>query len=108
MTQSLRWYPEINRKRSRVMAALSYAGILCFVPLLFGKNDEFVNFHARQGVVLWVWLVLAIFTLQLPGFGWFFVFSSSFISIMSLFGIISAVFLQMWKLPLVSYFAEKL
>ncbi len=108
MAQSLRWTPEISEKRSRIMGAFSYMGILCFVPLVMGRDDAFVNFHARQGIVLWMWLVIAIFTLQVPGLGWFFSFSSSFITIMSLFGIISAIFLQMWKLPLVSYFADRL
>ena len=108
MTESLRWTPEISEKRSRLMAAISYLGILCFVPLLFNRDDPFVNFHARQGMVLWIWTVLAIFSLSLPGLTWFFGLSSSLIGIFTLIGIVSATFLQMWRLPGVSYLAEKL
>ena len=106
MSRSLLWMPKIGEKRARVMAAMSYCGVLCFVPLLFKRDDEFVNFHARQGVVLWIWLVLAFFTMTIPGLGWFFLLSSSFIIVMSLYGIVSALLLYRWKLPLVSYFAE--
>ena len=51
MSQSLRWYPEIGRARARVMSALSYAGILCFVPLLFGQDDEIINVTSRKVVL---------------------------------------------------------
>ncbi len=44
-----------------MMAALSYMGILCFVPLLTNREDEYVHFHAKQGLVLWMWAVIAMF-----------------------------------------------
>ena len=34
------------------MALLAYIGPLCLVPLLTKEKDEFVKFHARQGMVL--------------------------------------------------------
>ncbi len=108
MVESLRWTPEISAKRSRIMASLSYLGILCFIPLLFARDDEFVSFHARQGLVLWAWGVLAIFTLALPGLGWFFALSSSLVPILSVIGLVSALLLQAWKFPLISVIAEKL
>ncbi len=108
MAESLRWTPEISEKRSRLLAALSYLGILCFVPLLFGRDDPFVGFHARQGLVIWAWGVLALFTLVIPGLGWFFTFSSSVITILSFIGVVSAVLLQSWKFPLVGDIAERL
>ncbi len=108
MTESLRWTPNITAKRSRVMAAMSYLGILCFVPLLFSRDDDFVFFHARQGLVLWSWGVLAIFSLVLPGFGWFFTVSSSLITVLSLVGFLSAAFLHTWKFPLIGDLAETL
>ena len=108
MAESLRWTPQVSEKRSRLMAAMSYLGILCFVPLLFIRDDPFVNFHARQGMVLWIWTVLSIFSLSLPGLTWFFGLSSTIIGIFMLIGIVSAAFLQMWKLPGINYLAELL
>ncbi len=108
MTDSLRWTPEISDKRSRVMASMSYLGILCFVPLLFGREDDFISFHARQGLVLWAWGVLAIFSLAIPGLGWFFALSSSLITVVSLIGFVTALFLKAWRFPLIGGLADRL
>lgn len=95
--------------RSRVMAALSYLGILCFVPLMLAQDDEFVQFHARQGLVLWMWGVLAIFALSLPGFGkWFFSFSGMVIMTLSAIGLVSVLFQRAWRLPVIHVVAERL
>jgi uncharacterized membrane protein len=88
--------------RSRLMAIMSYLGILCFVPLLRNKDDEFVNFHAKQGLVIWMWGVIGIFSLYLPGLGkWLFSFSLTMVMILSAIGILSAVLNRAWKLPLI-------
>ncbi|CAK0756006.1 Magnetosome protein MamF [Azospirillaceae bacterium] len=95
--------------RSRVFAAFSYLGILCFVPLLMNRNDEFVQFHARQGLVLWMWGVFALFTLGLPGIGkWFFGFSGMMIMMYSGVGLLAVLLEKAWKLPLICKLAERL
>jgi uncharacterized membrane protein len=40
-----------NRK---VMGVLAYLGILIVIPFLVAKNDPFVRFHIKQGLVLLV------------------------------------------------------
>lgn len=88
--------------KSRLMAIMSYLGILCFVPLLRNKDDEFVHFHAKQGLVIWMWSVLAIFAIYLPGVGnWLFSFSTLAVLILSTIGVISAALNRAWKLPLI-------
>ena len=95
--------------RSLVMAGLSYLGILCFIPLIMNKNDEFVLFHSRQGLVLWGWSVLAIIAMELPVVGkWFFSISSMVILVYSIIGLISVAFRRAWKLPLASDLAQAL
>lgn len=37
-----------------VMAALSYLGILILIPFFIKKDDPFVHYHLKQGVVLLV------------------------------------------------------
>ncbi|MEO5339572.1 MAG: hypothetical protein H7837_03495 [Magnetococcus sp. MYC-9] len=97
------------QSRSRLMAALSYLGVLCLVPLIFSHGDEYVNFHARQGLVLWVWGVLAIFSLHIPILGAF-IFSSSvfFIMALSLAGLLSVALSRRWRFPVIGMFAGKL
>ncbi|HIJ38806.1 MAG TPA: hypothetical protein HPP80_07905 [Rhodospirillaceae bacterium] len=96
--------------RSSLMAALSYLGLLCFVPMILNKDDEFVHFHAKQGLVLWMWSVLAMFALQLPGgLGkWAFGFSSMAVLIFSGVGLVAVIFRRAWKLPLIHPISEKL
>ncbi len=108
MTESLRYIPNISEKRSRLMAALSYLGILCFIPLLFSRDDQFVNFHSRQGLIIWMWGIIAIYAYQIPGLGWFSALSASIIPILSLIGMASAVLLQTWKFPIINNIADKL
>ncbi|MBF0368361.1 MAG: hypothetical protein HQL52_02790 [Magnetococcales bacterium] len=95
--------------RSKVLAIFSYLGMLCFVPLIFNRNDEYVHFHARQGLVLWIWGVLAIFSLHIPLLGAF-IFSSSviFVMILSVIGISSVVLSRAWRLPLVAFVADRM
>ena len=108
MTESLRWTPEVPGNRPRLLAAMSYLGILCFVPLLFNRGDNFVAFHARQGLVIWTWGVLALFSLAIPGLHWVFAVSSAGVAMLSFLGVVSALLLQQWKFPVIGELAEKL
>ncbi|MBF0129250.1 MAG: hypothetical protein HQL33_04595 [Alphaproteobacteria bacterium] len=95
--------------RSRFMAALSYMGVLVFVPLLMNKDDEFVYFHAKQGLVLWTWSVFGLFGLHLPGVGkWWFSFSAMMVFGYSLIGLASVLFSRAWKLPVIYTLSTKL
>jgi fumarate reductase subunit D len=95
--------------RTTVMAALSYLGVLCFVPLLAAKDDEFVYFHAKQGLVIWMWSVLALFALHIPGIGkWLFGFSSMGVVVFSVLGLLSVLFQRAWKLPLIGEVADRI
>lgn len=50
----------IDVDERRLMAALSYVGVLVFIPLLTAKNDPFILLHAKQGLVLVIGYVVAI------------------------------------------------
>ncbi len=94
--------------RSRIMAALSYVGILCFVPLIMNRDDEFVYFHSKQGLVIWMWGVLAVFALHLPGVGkWLFSISAMAVMVLAVIGLVSVLLNKAWKLPLVYVLASK-
>ncbi|MEO5332664.1 MAG: hypothetical protein H7839_11630 [Magnetococcus sp. YQC-5] len=94
---------------SRTMALFSYMGVLCLIPMMSSRDDTYMRFHARQGAVLWMWEVLALYTLFLPSIGkLFFKFSSMACLILSIIGIISVLAGRAWKFPLVGNWAEKL
>jgi uncharacterized membrane protein len=48
-----------------LMGVLSYLGILVLIPLLMAKDDPFVKFHIKQGLVVFalyivVWVVMGM------------------------------------------------
>ena len=95
--------------RSRLLATCSYLGVLCFVPLMLNQDDEYVFFHAKQGLVIWMWGVLALFALHLPGIGkWFFSVSALAVLALSVLGVISVLLNKAWKLPIVGQVADLL
>ena len=95
--------------KSKVLACLSYLGILVLIPLIAAKDDEFVQFHVRQGAKLTIFgiiilsvvrVVYMIFAISGLFFGVMFyqyieeyiqiVFAVGFF-IVAVFGIISAI-----------------
>lgn len=59
-----------QKKQIDVIALLSYLGILFIIPLLAAKNNKFAQFHARQGLVLFIAEVLTSILIMLPVIGW--------------------------------------
>ncbi|MBF0134151.1 MAG: hypothetical protein HQL75_16385 [Magnetococcales bacterium] len=93
----------------KITAAMSYLGILALVPLVLGKVHPYVGFHARQGVVIWIWEVLAVFSLVVPVIGKaFFQVSSLLCFILSVAGLIAVFLGRAWRFPLVAQLADKL
>ena len=95
--------------RARLMALMSYLGVLVFVPLAMNRDDEYVYFHARQGLVIWVFGIIAIFMLYIPGMGKLvFSFLAMMVMIFSLLGLVSVLLHKAWKLPIVYSLSTKL
>ena len=42
------------RRDEKPYAILAYCFILCIIPLVYKKNDEAIQFHARQGLALFL------------------------------------------------------
>lgn len=88
------------------LAAVAY--LLFFVPLLTdAKNDAFVKFHVKQGVVLFIaWIGVGIFSM-VPIIGWFlspFLFLG--LMVLMLIGILNALGGKMTELPLIGQYAQ--
>ncbi|MBF0460313.1 MAG: hypothetical protein HQL87_02860 [Magnetococcales bacterium] len=96
-------------RKTRLLAAMSYLSVLCLAPLVFGDGNLFVRFHARQGLILWLWMLVAVFALALGEIGGFFLtFSSVVVGLFSLIGIVSVILNRNWRLPMIAMLAEKL
>jgi uncharacterized membrane protein len=93
--------------KTKIVAAMSYVGMLCFVPLIFDRKNRFVSFHARQGLVIWLWSILALALSPLPFGRLLFVLSSLGIAVLSGIGLASVLAGQRWRLPVVFELSEK-
>ena len=102
-------HPDVSKKHTidsrNVLAALSYLWILFLIPLILKQDDEYVEFHAKQGLVLFIcWLVGWLF-FSLPLIGALLYLA---IIIASALGVISALQGRYWELPLIGAYARKI
>jgi len=91
-------------KENKAIAILSYIGILCLVPLLAKKESKFAQFHAKQGLVLFIVEIIGMFLMPLFGLG---VLINLAALIYSIIGIINVAGGKMSKLSLIGDLAEK-
>ena len=93
----------------RFFAAIGYFFILCWVPLLLKKDNEFAVFHGRQALVLFILEVAALILKTVPFLGdLFFSVSSVIFGILSLVGFLKALMGVYWELPLFSDIAKRI
>src|SRR4030043_1974909 len=69
----------------KLMGVLAYLGILVLIPLLMKKESSFVQFHAKQGLVLFIAEVILWW---IPFVGWFIL--GPIVSILAIIGLIMA------------------
>ncbi len=97
-----------KKEGKNLTAVLSYIGILFLVPLLACKDSAFAQFHAKQGLVLFIAEIATMLILWIPILGWFVGFICWIIwVILSIIGIINVVGGKQVPLPLIGKFAKK-
>ena len=91
---------------NRLYAAMSYLLVLVLVPLLTRKNDSFVNFHARQGLIMLLAIILALVINAWNG-----AVGSVFFVVLMLLDVVALVMAlqgRKWKIPFIGNLAEKI
>lgn len=91
-----------KKSDSNLMAALSYLWILSVVMLLLKKEDKFVQFHAKQGLVLFL---CSIVLWLIPIIGWLL---NILVTVAVVVGFIMAIQGKEYKMPVVGDLAEKI
>ncbi|MFA6421792.1 MAG: hypothetical protein WCV92_00070 [Candidatus Buchananbacteria bacterium] len=92
---------EKNTAEERIWGAASYLWVLSLVVLAARKDDEYVRFHANQGVFLFIISLIMIF---IPILGWII---NVIILIFCIVGLVKSLKGERWQLPLVSDIAQK-
>ena len=94
---------------NKVIVILSYIGVLCLIPLFTKKDDKFVFFHAKQGLVLFIVEIITYFVLMIPILGWIIAPIASLIWLaLSIIGIINVLGGEMKELPILGKYADKI
>lgn len=89
---------------NRVLAALSYVFFLFILPL--GKKDsKFCQFHAKQGIVVFVAWIIVSFLGWIPFIGWAAWLSLLIITVLA---IVKTLKGETWEIPYLSDFAKKI
>ena len=91
---------ETVNKDLKLWGILCYLGVLVLIPLLLKKDSEFVQFHAKQGLLLLIGWIVAYFP-----FGFIFWIASFILSVM---GIVSVLQGEKKSLPLIGELAAKI
>jgi len=56
-------------QQKKVMAVLAYLGILIIIPFIVAKEDPFVKFHLKQGLILFI-AEAVVWLLGMTVIGW--------------------------------------
>lgn len=95
---------------SLLMGILAYLGILVIIPYLMAKDNPFVKYHVKQGIVLTgLWLIVYVLGVTIIPYSLYQIFSLINLGVLALaiFGIVHVVQKKEAPLPLIGQFADK-
>ena len=101
---------EKDIQENKAMAAIGYLGILFLIPLLAKKDSPYAQYHAKQGMVLFIAEVIIGFLGWIPFLGWFVLvpLGSLFCFILFIIGLLNALGGKTQPLPVIGGLAEKI
>lgn len=95
---------ERDIEANRVIAAMGYVWILCLVPLLLKRRSKFAQFHAKQGLLLFVLEIVGWLVFWIPVFGWVLLI---LIILFAILGIKNALDGKYWVMPIIGKYVNK-
>ncbi len=108
METEFQYMPE-DVQQNKGMALLAYLGILVLIPLLAKKDSPYAQFHAKQGLVLFLGWIAATVINVIPIIGQIIsVLASLFLVVLFIMGVINALSGKTKDLPLIGQFAHKI
>ena len=94
---------------NKILAAIGYLGILCFLPLLLKRDSEYCQFHGKQGVMLLIGWVVVNVVMVVPILGWLAGFVGNIAClVLMIVGIVGALQGQMKELPWIGKYAKQI
>ena len=94
----------MESQQDKVRAALSYVFVLFFISLA-KKDSAFCQFHAKQGMLLFLMWVLVSFVAWIPFVGWLAWLSMLIVNIVAIVRTLDG---QKWEIPFLGAYAKKI
>ena len=96
------------REQDKIQLVLSYFGILALIPFLTVKDSPYVQYHAKQGLVLFGAAIVISFLNIIPVLGTI-VYCVGMLGyfVVSIMGIMKALKGERWQIPVISDLATK-
>jgi len=106
MQKDIEIKPAAPKEINTVMAVIAY--VVFFIPLLTeDKNDPFVKYHVKQGMVLFVAWIASAFISMIPLIGWMVApLLSLAMLVLMIMGIMSAYKGEQKPLPVIGKYAD--
>jgi uncharacterized membrane protein len=93
----------------RLLGAIAYLGVFCLIPLIIKSKNDFIRFHARQGLILFLAEIIFTLILIIPFFGWLISLLGWFVcGLVSITAIIKTLQGKSWKIPVLNKFSYKI
>jgi len=109
MTQATTKSRNQDIEEGKIFAVIAYWLFLCILPLMLKKDNKFACFHAKQGLVLFIFLVAGFMFNILPLFGGLVYRAILFIYLLALlWGTIQALMGKYSRIPLVADIADRI
>ena len=94
---------------AKFLGAISYLGVLCLIPVILKSKNNFVRFHAAQGIILFIAEIIFTLIWIIPFIGLFIGFLGWILwSIFCLIGLINSIAGREWELPVLHSFTKRI
>jgi len=94
-----------DTEENKVLAAIGYVWILCLIPLFLKRNSKFAQFHAKQGLMLFIVELIGWLIFWIPLIGWLLFVITVILAVM---GIMNALQGNYWEMPILGKYAKKI
>jgi len=96
-------------QEGKFFAVISYISFLCIIALVLKKENKFALYHAKQGLVLFVFEVVSFVLSIIPILGWLIrVLGLMVFTLVALWGILQALMGNYSRVPVISDIADKI
>lgn len=91
-------------ENNQVIAAVGYIWILCLIPLFLKRDSKFAQFHAKQGLILFILELVGMLIFWIPMVGFLLYVLVILFAVM---GIINALQGKYWEMPILGKYAKR-